>query len=301
MSNILVVGSLNTDFVIDVDSIVTPGETLLGHSSETHYGGKGANQAVALSRLGAKVSMQGAVGNDSEGQALKQALHKEGINTEGIQTLENTLSGKAFIQRTKTDNAIVVTSGANMAFDIPIDNFTIEAYDMIVLQNEIPMALNKKLIEKAHLSNVMVLYNPAPARQMSEELLGKIDWLVLNESEANSLTAQKAQSTKTIDSILRTLNKTVKHAVVLTRGARGVSYIINSVTHHEKAFNITPLDTTGAGDAFVAGLAYALSNDYPMHECINLAQKCGALAATKKGAQPSFATMNELLNTRFNY
>lgn len=297
MTNILVVGSLNTDYVIDVEKIVQPGETVLGHSSEKHFGGKGANQAVALARLGVFVTMVGAVGDDAEGRALKTALDKEEIDTSGIQTL-SVPSGKAFIQRTKDDNAIVVAPGANMAFDFTSDSINLEAYDMVVLQNEIPMDLNRRIIEKAHMLGVKVLYNPAPAKPISDDLLEKVSILVLNETEAHSITGMPVDSEKAINTVLESLSKKVEKTVVLTRGAAGVSYVMNHKTRHESAYKVDPIDTTGSGDATVAGLAYSLGKDKKLNESVDFAQKCGALAATRKGAQPSLPTLKELLETK---
>ncbi|MGM0435821.1 MAG: ribokinase [Bacillota bacterium] len=299
MANILVVGSLNTDYVIDVERIVSPGETLLGRSSEKHFGGKGANQAVALARLGASVTMIGAVGTDEEGSALKNALYKEGIDTHGIQSV-NALSGKAFIQRTRQDNAIVVAPGANMAFDLDLETIDFEAYDMIVLQNEIPFALTRRIIERAHLLDIKVLYNPAPAKKMNDHLLEKVNILVLNESEAKTITGIHADSEESVKAILGKLAHKVKDAVVLTRGSKGASYATYHTVRHEDAYKVTPVDTTGSGDSAVAGIAYTQSIGKTMRESVDFAQKLGALAATKKGAQSSLPTMKELLESKIN-
>ena len=297
MANILVIGSLNTDYVISVDKIVSKGETILGHSSEKHFGGKGANQAVALARLGASVTMIGAVGDDQEGRALKSALKTEGIDVSHIQSID-TPSGKAFIQRTKDDNAIVVAPGANTAFDLDLDSIDFTRYDMLVLQNEISHALNRKIIEKAHELDVKVLYNPAPAIKTNHTLLEKIDILVLNESEAALITGIQTDSKARIENALRTLYDRVKEAVILTRGANGASYAFDGLFHHLRAYTVDVLDTTGSGDSSVAGLAYSLIKGKNMNECVNFAQKCGALAATKKGAQPSLPTLEEVLETK---
>ncbi len=300
MANILVVGSLNTDYVIDVETVVSEGETVLGSSSESHFGGKGANQAVALARLGATVTMAGAVGKDEEGKALKNALEDEGINTSFIQTLNGVLSGKAFIQRTAHDNAIVVAPGANMAFDGALDDLPLDSFDLLVLQNEIPMSVNEKFIEKAQAKGLTIIYNPAPAQSISNSVLRKIDYLILNETEARTLTGLNTFEEGAIKMLLNQLSGMVKQSVILTRGAKGVSYTHGETTLSMPAFQITPVDTTGAGDSAVAGFSFALSQGKSLHESIRLAQMCGALAATKKGAQPSLPTMKEVLSSPFN-
>ncbi len=297
MAKILVVGSLNTDYVIDVKKIVSPGETILGHSSEKHFGGKGANQAVALARLGARVTMVGAVGKDAEGEALLKALKEEGIDTSNIQSLSEP-SGKAFIQRTKEDNAIVVAPGANMAFDFDIETLDLEAYDMVVLQNEIPFELNERIIDTAYKQGVKVLYNPAPASQVGEEILKKVNLLVLNETEARTLTNMSVASKESINTMLSSLFKKTGGDIVLTRGSKGASYISNNTFRHEPAYKIKPLDTTGSGDATVAGLAYSLGEGNTIKDSVDFAQKCGALAATIRGAQPSLPTREKVFETK---
>mgnify|MGYP006300617795 CR=1 FL=1 len=283
--SVLVVGSVNVDLVTRVSRFPQPGETLLGSDYETHHGGKGANQAVAAARMGARVSMLGRVGRDAFGARLRDALATEGIDVRRLEDVEGP-SGAAFITVDATgQNTIVVAPGANARLapdDLPEEAFR-EA-DVVVLQHEIAPATVARAIEMGRRSGATVLVNAAPARAGALRDLSGCDLLIVNETEGATLLDEGP--TGAPDAILAALAEVVP-AVVLTLGARGVAWRARGTTGRRSAHSITPVDTTAAGDAFVGSLAAALANGLDLAQAVRLGNAAGALAATRAGAQPS--------------
>lgn len=283
--SVLVVGSVNVDLVTRVPHFPQPGETLLGSDYENHHGGKGANQAVAAARMGARVSMLGRVGRDAFGPRLRDALAKEGIDVRRLEDVEGP-SGAAFITVDATgQNTIVVAPGANAS--LAPDDLAEEAFqeaDVVVLQQEIPVATVARAIEIGHKAGATVLVNAAPARVGALADLSGCDLLIVNETEGATLLGEGATSTP--DAILASLADVVP-AVVLTLGARGVVWRAAGETGRRAAHAITPVDTTAAGDAFVGAMAAALAAGLGLGHAVRQGNAAGALAATRAGAQPS--------------
>ncbi|MBN1319101.1 MAG: ribokinase [Anaerolineales bacterium] len=300
MSHIVVVGSINMDMVVRAPVHPAPGETILGSDFHTIPGGKGANQAVAAARLGSRVSMIGRVGKDEFGKTLLENLTNEGINTDHVGIDPEAASGIAIITLNAAgQNTIVVASGSNMRLtpDIVRDAWEeLGKIDAVVMQLEIPTDC---IIEAAVLANecrARVILNPAPARALPDELYHLIDVIVPNESETSLLTGLPVESSDEVERAARQLLAKGVQAVALTLGGRGASvldrrgHVIQLLPHQ-----VEVVDTTAAGDAFVAGLAVGLAEGATLLEAAKLGNAAGALAVTRLGAQPAMPTRSEVM------
>lgn len=291
--NIVVVGSLNMDLVVRAPRIPAPGETILGGHFQTFPGGKGANQAVAAARLGAAVSLVGCLGRDAFGDTLLENLADSGVNSDNVARDEGVATGVALIVVDEAgENSIVVASGANMKVDesqVEAAERVIAAAQVLVLQLEVALPAVMRAAQIAHQHGVPVVLNPAPARELPGEFFSLVDVLVPNESEAALLTgAEPGQAAhrlleRGVGSVVITMGG--QGAQLTTRGQEPVQY---------DAFKIKPVDTTAAGDAFVAGLAVHMSAGHPLEDAIRWGNAAGALAAMRPGAQPSLPTRDEV-------
>jgi len=296
---ITVVGSLNMDLVIRSPHIPRPGETILGSDFHTIPGGKGANQAVAAARLGAEVSMVGRLGNDAFAEVLLDNLAASGVETAFISRDDRSATGVALIVvDDEGENSIVVASGANMQIseaEVNAAENLIAGSDVIVLQLEVPLpaVIRSAQIAKAH--GVPVILNPAPACELPQELFPLVDVLVPNETEAALLSGQAAESAEEMKPAAHKLLDRGVGAVVITLGNKGALLTNQGDAGIEfPAFKIDPVDTTAAGDAFVAGLAVHLGAGNPLPDAIRWANAAGALAAMRFGAQTSAPSRDEV-------
>ncbi len=297
MKKILVIGSINIDYVIETGRLVKKDETLRGGKLTLNAGGKGANQAVAAARLGADVTFIGAIGDDDQQSFLKKSLSDAGIDTDTLVVKENTKSGMAFIQVFSGNNAIVLSPGANDALSIDDIRIDFNAYDVLLLQNEIPMHTNAALIEKAHVAGLCIIYDPAPARQLDLSLMQKITIMTPNEKEAESIAGMKINTRSDAEHALLWMRKQGINHPVITRGDKGLLYYDETI-RHLKALSVTPRDTTAAGDAFNGALAYMLAGRADLETSIDFARRAAAHCVGKKGAQksmPALKTMKENL------
>jgi ribokinase len=294
---IVVVGSLNMDLVIRSPHIPRPGETIIGGEFHTVPGGKGANQAVAAARLGAQVSMVGRVGHDAFGDALLENLAADGIDHTFVARTEEAATGVALIVVDDTgENSIVVSSGANMRLspaDVDAAGSVITAADVLILQLEVPLESVIRSAELAHAHGVRVVLNPAPARPLPAELLSMVDVLVPNESEA-ALLAGLPVVRQSEAAAAKTLLASGVGTVILTLGERGALPASEGEISLVPAFDVEPVDSTAAGDAFVAGLAVALAEGRELREAVRWGNAAGGLATTRFGAQPSLPTRQAL-------
>lgn len=294
--NIVVIGSLNMDIVVESDRFPVQGETLLGKAIRFLPGGKGANQAVASARLGASTRMIGAVGGDSFGRELLQALTNEGIECEGVRAIPDATTGIANIFVSQGDNSIIVLSGANHLLspeDIDRSKQAIEQADIVLLQLEIPLETVSHAAKLAKSFGKTVVLNPAPAQPLPESLLRDVDYITPNRTELSLLTGSSENDD--LEASMRKLIGMGARHVITTLGSEGSAFIeaggpLVQVPGHK----VPVVDTTGAGDSFNAALAYSLALRKSLEESVSFAAKVSALAVTKFGAQPGMPTLEEV-------
>ena len=298
MKKILVIGSLNIDFSFYVEKIPEPGETVNATNLKVSNGGKGANQAYTIGKLGGKVSMLGMVGNDEYGKNIKNSLKKVNVNVKKIILNNKEQTGKAFINVSHDgENAITIMHGANYAMDkdfILKNQNEIKNADIILMQLEIPLKTIKEVIEIA--KDKIIIIDPAPAdRNLLKLDLSNIFLMKPNETELSVLTGKPIKDEKSIVNAARCLIKTGVKNVVVSLGDKG-SYLID-----ENSYKFYPsikskaIDTTAAGDSFIASIALSLANDKTLDESVKFASKVASLVVTKKGAQDSIPSLKEVI------
>ena len=296
---VVVVGSLNMDLVMRTPRVPVGGETLHGHEFSTLPGGKGANQAVACARLGAKVAMIGQVGNDGFGTTLRDGLAADGIDVNGVLQTSAVGTGVAMILVEDIgQNRIVLAAGANGALtpdDIDAQTALIGGAAMVVLQLEVPMPVVERAIAIAHSAGVPVLLNPGPAKPLAEPLWSQIDLLIPNESEAELLSGIAVTDAASAYTAARVFRQRGVKCVLITLGANGVAVIDDAGERHLPAHVVKAVDTTAAGDTFIGGLTAGLVEGMAMDEAVALGQRASALCVTRHGAQPSIPYRREIV------
>ncbi|HLG76378.1 MAG TPA: ribokinase [Ktedonobacteraceae bacterium] len=306
-NSVLVVGSLNMDEVVQVPRLPAVGETLLGAGSlRLIPGGKGANQAVALARLGATVTMAGRVGTDPFGEQLLRALQADQINTDLVVVDQQAASGVAFIFLTQADNAIVVASGANAQVGKDQAQLariveTLNQVDALVMQLEIPSDTVCRLIDEADKAGVLTVLNLAPAQQLPQDSLRKASVLVVNESEASLISGQRVENVEDARIVGTVLHEHGIATVVITLGALGALLVTNDEKGQTQSFyqaapKLTVVDTTAAGDCFVGALTVALIEHKTPQEALRFAVYASALKVTRFGAQTGLPTRTEVMD-----
>ena len=305
MKKIVVVGSLNMDLVIEVDRIPKMGETIKGEEMSYLIGGKGSNQAVAACRLGNEVRMIGCVGKDTFGDKILKHLKEEGVNVDGIKRDEATFTGIATIFKTKSDNSIVVIPGANDFCDKNLINKNIEAIksaDILITQLEIPMETVEYALKVAKENGVNTILNPAPAREISKDILGNADFITPNETEFEIISGKTFKNANEFEEAMIAWQKeNPSTRLVVTRGKDGSSYVEDNNIKTMKTIKVDVVDTTGAGDTFNGALAHGVSHNLLMDEAVKFAGTAASLSVTKFGAQtgmPKFEEVNNILNTK---
>jgi ribokinase len=295
---IVVVGSLNMDLIARTSRIPAPGETILGHDFRTAPGGKGANQAVAAARAGARVRMVGRVGRDAFGEELLANLDANEVDHRFVLRDETAATGVAVIVVDDAgENSIVVLSGANMQLtpaDVEAAEAAIAEADLMLLQLEIPLPAVQRAAELGRKHGVQVVLNPAPARSLPADLLRLIDVLIPNETETALLTGMPIDTIPDLKAAAAALRAQGPAAVILTLGARGALLSTADQMLLAPAFPVMPVDTTAAGDAFAGGFGAALAGGKSLFEAVRQGNAAGALAATRLGAQPSLPTRSEI-------
>ena len=299
-SPIIVFGSINMDLVVYSDKQPTKGETILGNSFETFQGGKGANQAVAVAKLGLPVSLIGKVGNDVFGDELLENLNRETVDTSMIVKHEGP-SGVAFIYvfEQTSENHIIVISGSNKEVKSnQISDKELSTSDVLISQLEVPPLEIEDLFIRAKNSGTYRMLNTAPALEISKNLIRETDLLVMNESELENL-SERSVDRENIDSIaeaIKVLNLKTTQSITVTLGSKGVYVYTNQKGDFIDGHKIEAVDTTGSGDCFIGALAahYLKSND--LLDSVNFANKAAALSVTKRGASASMPTLEEVVN-----
>lgn len=286
MADILVVGSINADLVVRASRFPSPGETIRGEDMAMLPGGKGANQAVAAARHGASVAILGRVGKDGFGDLMIDSLKKHRVDTDLVRRDEAPTGAAMIIVDKKGQNTIVVSPGAN-ARVAPADVQPAALADvkLVLFQLEIPIETVLQAARLAKQHGAQVILNPAPARELPDELISLADYILPNETELNLLTGLRVEDTASAEKAARALLKKGARTVIVTLGANGALLVGDDHAQHLPAFKVSVVDTTGAGDAFVGGFAAARLHGLELVEAVRYANVSGALATTTFGAQ----------------
>lgn len=298
-ANVVVVGSLNMDLIVRAPRLPVGGETLAGHGFFTAAGGKGANQAVAAARLGARVAMVGCVGDDAYGSELCDGLQAEGIDCRGVDVVADVPTGIASILVDDAgQNAIVIVAGGNGEMSperVERHEALLANAEVVIAQLEVPAATVEATLSHAHALGRTVILNPAPAvGPLPAHWYGLVDYLIPNESEAALLTGLPVDSPETaLRAAHRLLEAGARH-VLITLGRQGVLYADATRHLHVPVTPVVAVDTTAAGDTFVGGFAAGLAEGMRLEAAIALGQQAAALAVTRPGAQPSIPHRHEL-------
>jgi ribokinase len=294
VADVFVMGSINQDFVLKVERRPQPGETVTNAKLSTHNGGKGANQAAAAALLGASVAFLGRVGDDEFGEPLVQALQEKGIDTSLVERASGNSTGAAFITVTPDgENAITVAPGANRSLtpeDVDAAADAIGDARVFVAQMEIPVQSVLRAVEVAAEQGTRALVNLAPTFEVPQELLEKLDPLVVNEHEAAFLLGRQVEGVDGALSAAPELLSSGPRSAVITIGEDGAVLADGESVDHLPAPEVEVVDTTGAGDAFVGALATQLARGASLREAVAYAVRAGAAAVTKEGAQGALPT-----------
>jgi ribokinase len=294
MGALFVLGSINQDFVLRLERRPEPGETVTDAELSLLPGGKGANEAIAAARLGAEVAMLGRVGEDAFGADLVENLHVNGVGTEHVETVTDAPTGSAFITVTPDgENAIVVSPGANRHFgpsEVEAAADDLRMAHVFVTQLEVGVETVESAARIATDAGGRLLLNLAPPRHLPGDLLRRCDPLVVNEHEARFLLGEGT----TFEESARRLLKLGPASVIVTLGAAGAVLATGEGTEHFPVPEVEVVDTTGAGDAFVGALAAKLSEGVPLEEAMPYAVVAGTFAVTRKGAQGSLPTREDV-------
>ncbi len=296
--SIAVIGSSNTDLVVMTPNFPKPGETIMGGAFNTFAGGKGANQAVAASRLGGDVTFIARLGKDDFGDAAIKGFEKDTINTQFVYRDEKHPSGVAIIMIDDSgENVIVVSPGANNQLspdDISKASEVIKNSEMVLVQLEVPIITVAEVLHIASLNDKKVVLNPAPASILEDALYPKMYVITPNETEAELLTSIKVVDETTASKAADVLlNKGVLN-VIITLGEKGAYFKNSETAFLVPTTKVEVVDTTGAGDIFNGALTVALSEGKDWREAIEFANKAAAIGVGRLGAQASIPFRNEL-------
>lgn len=299
MKKITVVGSLNMDIVIETPHMPTGGETVSGRNVTLVPGGKGANQAYAVGKLGGNVTMIGAVGQDAAGDALLGNLKKVNVNVSGIRRMEQGVTGQAYITvDDQGENSIILIAGTNglVTKELIDDNIDIlRESDIVIMQLEIPLDVVEYTKELAIKEGKTIIVDPAPAvTDIPNHFWKGIDYIKPNETELAILTGLKMETRDEIVQGARMMiEKGVKN-VIVTLGGDGCLFVTKETEEFFPSHKVKAIDTTAAGDSFTAAFALSLSQGKEYKEAVELGQKVSSIVVTKKGAQTSIPTMEEV-------
>lgn len=301
--SLVVVGSLNMDFVVQVEHLPAPGETVLGRDFQMIPGGKGANQACAAGKLGGSavaVYMVGRVGYDLFADHLKASLSAAGVNVAAVHATKSQPTGVALIWVDRSgQNSIVVASGANHALlpsDVGAMRQSFRGAQFVLFQFETPLETVEQALVAAREEGARTILDPAPARPLSREFLAAVDILTPNESEACHLLGRPVARVTQADApaLARGLQALGPRTVILKLGEQGCFCLDGDRSLNAPGFSVQARDTTAAGDTFNAGLAVALAEGKPMENALRFANAAAAISVTRLGAQASVPTRREV-------
>jgi ribokinase len=307
MPDILVVGSLNADLVVRAPRFPQPGETISGEDLQVIPGGKGANQAVAAARLGANVAMLGCVGNDAFGDLLLENLKANHVDINMIKRESGPTGTAMIVIDASGQNSIVLSPGANYKVsyvDINRNYSSFPDQGLLLLQLEILDPAFEMAAHSAKRKNMTVILNPAPAKNLNNDFLSTIDFIVPNEAELSLLTGMEVKDIPSAEKAAEQLLQRGAKNVIVTLGSKGALVVTGKQgdkytntradTFQVNTFKVNVVDTTAAGDAFIGGFATKLLESDDLLSAVRYGCACGALATTKFGAQPSLPTKQEV-------
>ncbi|EFP96219.1 ribokinase [Vibrio caribbeanicus] len=298
MNKLVVLGSVNADHVLQVPSFPRPGETVQGSNYQVIAGGKGANQAVAAARLNADIGFIASVGDDSFGINIRENLRLEGINIDSVKMHPNCPSGIAMIQVTDSgENNICLSPEANAKLTAEAIESALEKVrqaDYLLMQLETPICGIERAAQVAKEAKTKIILNPAPARELSDELLSKIDIITPNETEAELLTGVKVDGAESAQEAAKILHEKGVDVVIITLGAKGVFLSEREQGELIPGFCVEAKDTTAAGDTFNGAFVTGLLEQMTVRSAISFAHAAAAISVTRLGAQTSIPNRHEV-------
>lgn len=296
--NLVVLGSINADHILNLESFPTPGETVTGNQYQVAFGGKGANQAVAAGRSGAKIAFIACTGDDDTGERVRKQLASDNIDIAPVSVVEGESTGVALIfVNAEGENVIGIHAGANAALTperVNAQREIIANAEALLMQLESPVESVLAAAEIAHQNHTTVVLNPAPARVLSDELLALVDIITPNETEAEKLTGVRVENDDDAARAAKVLHDKGIGTVIITLGSRGVWASVNGEGRRVPGFKVKAIDTIAAGDTFNGALVTALLEGKRMDDAIRFAHAAAAIAVTRKGAQPSVPWRKEI-------
>ncbi|HOK62705.1 MAG TPA: ribokinase [Soehngenia sp.] len=299
MGKIVVIGSINLDLVVEVDEIPKIGETVMGNSLSQIPGGKGANQAVAMAKLGCDVDFLGKVGNDNFSSLVLESMRKSGVNTRNIET-EDTSTGIAIINvDKKANNNIIVIPGANGKVDetyLLEHEEIIKNAEVVVFQLEIPIDTVKFGLKLAKRHDKLTILNPAPAYELDDEIIENVDIIIPNEHELSRLTHMEINDENDLTNASKALIERKIKKIIVTLGEKGALYVDKNTTKLYPSYKVKAVDSTAAGDAFIGGFVGNYIQTKDIDKAIDMGQRTAAIAIQRFGAQTSLPTLEEVLN-----
>ena len=295
---LVVLGSINADHILNLESFPTPGETVTGHHYQVAFGGKGANQAVAAGRSGADIAFIACTGDDDIGERVRRQLLSDGIDVAPVRAVKDQSTGVALIfVNAEGENVIGIHAGANAALSVEqveAEKARIADAQALLMQLESPLESVLAAAKIAHQHQTTVVLNPAPARELSDELLALVDIITPNETEAEKLTGIRVENDDDAANAARVLHDKGIGIVMITLGSRGVWVSHEGQGRRVPGFKVQAIDTIAAGDTFNGAFVTALLEGIALDEAIRFAHAAAAIAVTRKGAQPSVPWREEI-------
>ena len=296
--NLVVLGSINADHILNLETFPTPGETVTGNQYQVAFGGKGANQAVAAGRSGANIAFIACTGDDDTGERVRKQLASDNIDIAPVSVVAGESTGVALIfVNAEGENVIGIHAGANAALTterVEAQRGIIAGAEALLMQLESPVESVLAAAKIAHENHTSVVLNPAPARVLSDELLALVDIITPNETEAEKLTGIRVENDDDAARAALALHEKGICTVIITLGSRGVWASVNGEGRRVPGFKVKAIDTIAAGDTFNGALVTALLEGKAMDDAIRFAHAAAAIAVTRKGAQPSVPWRKEI-------
>ena len=295
---LVVLGSINADHILNLESFPTPGETVTGHHYQVAFGGKGANQAVAAGRSGADIAFIACTGDDDIGERVRRQLERDRIDVAPVRAVNAQSTGVALIfVNAEGENVIGIHAGANAVLSVEqveAEKARIAGAQALLMQLESPLESVLAAAKIAHQHQTTVVLNPAPARDLPDELLSLIDIITPNETEAEKLTGIRVENDDDAAKAARVLHEKGIGIVMITLGSRGVWVSHDGQGRRVPGFKVQAVDTIAAGDTFNGAFVTALLEGTALDEAIRFAHAAAAIAVTRKGAQPSVPWREEI-------